>query len=208
MKSIQEPCPAVQQRAVEVFRGHRGVLRTMEAIRLGVHPRTLYAMRENGTVEQLARGLYRLSALPPLGSPDVVALAKRVPSGVLCLISALSIHGLTTEIPHEMHVAIPRGAETPRLEHPPLRVFRFSGAALSEGIELHDMDGCEVRVYSPAKTVADCFKFRNKLGVDIAIDALKRFLSLDAASVDELMRFAQVCRVGNVMRPYVEALLR
>jgi hypothetical protein len=86
-------------------------------------------------------------------------------------------------------------------------VFRFSGAALSEGIELHEMDGCEVRVYSPAKTVADCFKFRNKLGVDIAIDALKRFLSLDAASVDELMRFAQVCRVGNVMRPYVEALL-
>ena len=179
----------------------------MQAVRLGVHPRTLYAMRDNGTLEQLSRGLYRLSDLPPLGTPDLVAVAKLVPSGVICLVSALSLHELTTEIPHEIYVAIARGAETPRFEHPPLRVFRFSGSALSEGVETHDVDGCEVRVYSAAKTIADCFKFRNKLGIDIALEGLKRYLSGHKSSVDELMRFARVCRVETVMRPYVEALL-
>jgi predicted transcriptional regulator of viral defense system len=207
VKSIQENTPESQQQAVEIFRRHGGVLRTMQAVRLGVHPRTLYAMRDNGTLEQLSRGLYRLADLPPLGTPDLVAVAKLVPSGVICLISALSLHELTTEIPHEIHVAIARGAETPRLEHPPLRVFRFSGAALSEGVETHDVDGCEVRVYSAAKTIADCFKFRNKLGIDVALEGLKRYLAGRNSSVDELMRFARVCRVETVMRPYVEALL-
>lgn len=207
MKSIQENAPESEQQAVEIFRRHGGVLRTMQAVRLGVHPRTLYAMRDNGTLEQLSRGLYRLADLPPLGTPDLVAVAKLVPSGVICLISALSLHELTTEIPHEIYVAIARGAETPRLEHPPLRVFRFSGAALSEGVETHEIDGCEVRVYSAAKTVADCFKFRNKLGIDVALEGLKRYLSGRKSSVDELMQFARVCRVETVMQPYVEALL-
>jgi predicted transcriptional regulator of viral defense system len=207
VKSIQESTPESHQQAVEIFRRHGGVLRTMQAVRLGVHPRTLYAMRDNGTLEQLSRGLYRLADMPPLGTPDLVAVAKLVPSGVICLISALSIHDLTTEIPHEIYVAIARGAETPRLEHPPLRVFRFSGAALSEGVETHDVDGCEVRVYSAAKTVADCFKFRNKLGTEIALEGLKRYLASRESSVDELMQFARVCRVETVMRPYVEALL-
>ena len=208
MKSIpQNATPESKQHAVEIFRRHGGVLRTMQAVRLGVHPRTLYAMRDNGTLEQLSRGLYRLADLPPLGTPDLVAVAKLVPSGVICLISALSLHELTTEIPHEIHVALARGAETPRLEHPPLRVFRFSGPALSEGVEMHDVDGCEVRVYSAAKTIADCFKFRNKLGIDIALEGLKRYLAGRKSSVDELMQFARVCRVETVMRPYVEALL-
>ena len=209
MKTIQDPPGrgTAQRKAEELFRRHGGVLRTMQAVRLGVHPRTLYAMRDNGVLEQLARGLYRLADLPPLGTPDLVGVAKMVPSGVICLISALSFHELTTQIPHEVHVAIPRGSETPRLAHPPLRVFRFSGQALAEGIESHVVDGVGIKVYSAAKTVADCFKFRNKLGLDTALEGLKLYLGSDQVSVDELMRFAGVCRVTSVVRPYVEALL-
>jgi hypothetical protein len=133
--SIQGELPESQQQAAEIFRSHGGMLRTMQAVRLGVHPRTLYAMRDNGTLEQLSRGLYRLAELAPLSAPDLVAVAKLVPSAVICLISALSLHELTTEIPHEIHVALARGAATPRVEHPPLRVFRFSEAALAEALK-------------------------------------------------------------------------
>ena len=193
--------------AASVFRAHGGVLRTMEAVRHGVHPRTLYAMRDAGTLEQLGRGLYRLADLPPLGNPDLVALALRVPDGVLCLLSALAVHEITTQIPHEVHVALKRGAEPPRLEHPPVRVFWFTGKAFTEGVETHELDGVGARVYGPAKTVADCFKYRNKLGLDVALEALKLYLREKRGRPDDLVRFARVCRVEKVMRPYIEALL-
>lgn len=179
----------------------------MEAIRLGVHPRTLYAMRDVGALEQIARGLYRLAELPPLGDPDMVAVARRVPDGVICLLSALAIHEITTQIPHEVHVALARGAEPPRLEHPPVRVFWFTGRAFTEGIETHRQDGIDVRVYGAAKTVADCFKYRNKLGLDVALEALRLYLREKRGSPDELVKYARICRVENVMRPYVEAVL-
>lgn len=193
--------------AATVFREHGGILRTMEAVRLGVHPRTLYAMRDAGALEQLARGLYRLADLPPLGNPDLVAVALRVPDGVLCLLSALAIHEITTQIPHQIHLALERGAEPPRLEHPPLRIFWFTGKAFTEGIETHELDGIDVRVYGPAKTVADCFKYRNKLGLEVALEALKLYLRDKRGRPDDLLRFARVCRVEKVMRPYIEALL-
>lgn len=193
--------------AASVFREHGGILRTMEAVRLGVHPRTLYAMRDAGALERLGRGLYRLADLPLLGNPDLVAVAMRVPDGVLCLLSALAVHEITTQIPHEIYVALKRGAEPPRLEHPPLRVFWFTGKAFTEGIETHQLDGVDVRVYGVAKTVADCFKYRNKLGLDVALDALKAYLREKRGGPDELVHFARVCRVEKVMRPYIEALL-
>jgi predicted transcriptional regulator of viral defense system len=193
--------------AASVFRQHGGVLRTMEAIRFGIHPRTLYAMRDAGRLERLGRGLYRLADLPPLGHPDLVSVAIRVPDGVLCLLSALTMHGITTEIPHEIHVALKRGARPPRLDHPPIRVFWFTGAAFTEGVETHKLDGVDVRVYGTAKTVVDCFKYRNKLGLDVAIEALKLCLREKRGRPDELLRFARVCRVEKVMRPYIEALL-
>jgi len=179
----------------------------MEAVRLGVHPRTLYAMRDAGILERLGRGLYRLADLPPLGNPDLVTVALRVPEGVICLLSALTIHDITTQIPHEVYVALNRGTEPPRLEHPPIRVFWFTGEAFTVGIETHELDGIKVRVYGAAKTVVDCFKYRNKLGLDVAIEALKLYLREKLGSSDELMRFAGVCRVERVMRPYIEALL-
>lgn len=194
-------------KAAAIFRGHGGVLRTMEALDLGVHPRTLYAMRDAGMLEQLGRGLFRLSDLPPLGSPDLVAVGLRVPEAVICLISALAVHEITTQIPHEVHIALRRGAETPRLEHPPIRVFWFTGTAFDEGIETRQLDGVGIRVYGAAKTVADCFKYRNKLGLDVALEALKLYLQRRAGSIDDLVRFARICRVEKVIRPYVEALL-
>ena len=193
--------------AVNVFREHGGLLRTMDAVRHGVHPRTLYAMRDAGVLERLGRGVYRLSDLPPLGNPDLVTVALSVPDGVLCLISALAFHEITTQIPHEVYISLKRGAEPPRLKHPPLRIFWFTGPAFTEGIETHQVDGIDIRVYGAAKTVTDCFKYRNKLGLDTALEALKFFLRDRKGSPDELMRFARVSRVEKVIRPYIEALL-
>ncbi|MGB8412323.1 MAG: type IV toxin-antitoxin system AbiEi family antitoxin domain-containing protein [Candidatus Binatus sp.] len=184
-----------------------GLLRTSAALRVGVHPRVLYQMRDQGIVERLSRGLYRLADLPPLSSPDLAMVAATVPSGVICLISALAYHEITTQIPHEVHVALPRGAEPSRLRHPPLHVFWFTGKAFSEGIEAHGVDGIRLRVYSPEKTLADCFKYRNKLGLDVFLEALKLYLSRKRPRIDQLTKFAVICRVERLMRPYLEALL-
>ena len=184
-----------------------GLLRTSAALRAGIHPRTLYDMRNQGVVEQVSRGLYRLADLPALSNPDLVTGAAKIPSGIVCLISALAYHEITTQSPHEVHVALPRGAEPPRLKHPPLRVFWFTGRSYTEGIETHKVDGIGLRVYSPEKTLADCFKYRNKLGLEMVLEALRLYRSRKRPSIDELMKFARVCRVEKVMRPYLEALL-
>lgn len=187
------------------FHKHGGMLRTSVAIRLGIQPRTLYAMRDSGLLEQVNRGLYRLSDLPPLGDPDLVQVA---PKGVICLISALAFHGITTQVPHEVYLALEqKRARKPHLKHPPLRVFWFSGKAFSEGVETHRIDGVAVRLYGPEKTVADCFKHRNKIGLDVAIEALRLCLRRKRCRVDTLMHFARVDRVEKVMRPYLEAML-
>jgi predicted transcriptional regulator of viral defense system len=190
-----------------VFIQHGGLLRTAAALRAGIHPRTLYEMRDEGVVEQLSRGLYRLADLPTLSNPDLVAVALKIPAGVVCLISALAYHEITTQTPHEVHVAVRRGTEPPRLQHPPLRVFWFTGKAFTEGIEAHLVDGVPLRVYSPEKTLADCFKYRNKLGLDVFLEALKLYLARRRLRVDELTKFARTCRVERLMRPYLEALL-
>ena len=195
------------EKAVKVFRRHGGVLRTSEAIRFGIHPRTLYSMRDAGVLECLGRGLYRLTDLPPLGNPDLVAVALKVPTGVICLISALAYHELTTQIPHEVYVALPRGAEPPRLDHPPIRIFWFTGKAFAEGIDTHEVDGVPVNIYGVEKTLADCFKYRNKIGIETAVEALKGYVSTGRVDVDKLMGYARICRVEKVMRPYLEALL-
>ncbi len=195
------------ERAITVFRRRGGVLRTAEALEAGVHPGTLYAMRDRGILEQVSRGVYRLAEGMPLGNPDLVTVAARIPSGVICLISALSFHELTTQIPHEVYVALPKGAEEPRLSYPPIRTFRFSGGAFTEGIETHDLDGVKVRIYGREKTVADCFKFRNKIGLDTAVEALRFYLEQGKVDLDGLLRLASVCRVEKVMRPYIEAVL-
>jgi predicted transcriptional regulator of viral defense system len=190
-----------------IFRAHGGTLRMSEAIRLGMSRHELYGMRDAGVLEQVSRGLYRLHDLPALGSPDLVTIAKRVPQGVVCLISALAYHELTTQVPHEVYVALVKGSEAPRIDYPPVRLFWFSGAAFTEGIETRKVDGLPVRIYSPEKTIADCFKFRNKLGMDVVLEALKLWRERRGRHVQALLTHARHCRVERVMRPYLEALL-
>jgi predicted transcriptional regulator of viral defense system len=183
------------------------MLKTGEALSAGIHPRTLYEMHRSGILEQLTRGLYRLAELPPLGNPDLVSVSLKIPNGVICLISALAYHEITTQVPHEIYVALERGTEPPRMSHPPIRIFWFSGQAYTLAIQTHKIDGVPVRIYSPEKTIADCFKYRNKIGLDTAIRALKLYREKNHLKVDDLIKFGRVCRVEKVIRPYLEALL-
>ena len=194
-------------RAVTIFENHGGILRTAQALKAGIHPETLYAMRDSGVLEMISRGVFRLSDSPPLNNPDLVTVATRVPSGVICLISALAFYEITTQIPHEVHVALPRGAEEPRLDYPPIRTYRFTGEAFTAGVDAHDLDGVSIRIYSPEKTLADCFKFRNKVGLDTVIEAIRFYRERRSIKVDDLMRYATICRVNRVMRPSLEAIL-
>ena len=179
-----------------------------QAIRLGIHPRTLYALRDSGDIEQVGRGLYRLSTAPPLSSPDLVPVAIRIPRAVVCLISALAHHGLTTQVPHSVDLALPSHAQVPKIDGVPLRVFWYSEPSFSAGIETVTMDEVPVRIYSPEKTIADCFKYRNKIGLDLAIEALRAYRDrTPKPNFQALTKFAQINRVQKVMRPYLEAVL-
>ncbi len=189
------------------FRRGGGILRTGEALDQGIHPRTLYSMRDAGLLERLDRGLYRLTDLPPLSDPDLVTVANKIPKGVICLISALHFHDITTQIPHEVSIAVARGTEQPRLEYPPIRLYWFSGAAFTAGIETHRIDGTSIQIYSAEKTLADCFKYRNKIGMDTVLEALTLYRDHHKPKPRILIEYAKVCRVEKVMRPYLEALL-
>jgi predicted transcriptional regulator of viral defense system len=194
--------------ARRVFTEQGGMLRTSEAIRLGIHPRTLYALRDDGEIEHVGHGLYRLSTAPPLTSPDLVPIAIRIPRGVICLISALAHHGLTTQVPHAVDFALPSHAQVPRIDGAPLRVFWSSEPSFSAGIEVVMIDKVPVRVYSPEKTIADCFKYRNKIGLDVAIEALRTYRERTRKpDFQALAKFARIDRVEKIMRPYMEAIL-
>ena len=195
------------ERALKAFREHGGLLRLSEARAAGIHPATLYRLRDTGTIRVLTRGLYGLSDMPRQSQPDLVTVCRATPRGVICLVSALAWHGLTAEIPHVVDCALPRGVRPPRLAYPPLRVFWFGPEAYAQGIETPVVDGSQLRVYSPEKTLADCFKFRNTLGLDTALDALRRYRAKFALRSEELMRYARLCRVHRVMQPYLEASL-
>ena len=192
--------------ARQIFRDRGGTLRTREVLAAGIHPRILYGLHQTGELEQLARGLYRLANLPPLADPDLATVSQRIPQGVICLISALAFHELTTQIPHEVDVALPRTARNPRLKFPPLHIYRFSSAAFAAGIETHPIDGLAVRIYSPEKTLADCFKFRNQIGLDVALEALRTYRGRRPQRLTEVLKYARLCRVERIVRPYLEAL--
>lgn len=195
------------RQAEEIFREQGGTLRTHEAKNLGIHPRVLYYLRDEGRIEQLSRGVYRLADLPGLSDPDLVAIAARLPDAVVCLISALAFHGVTSEIPHEVHIALPPHVRTPSIDYPPVRAYHFGARAYRAGVETHDIDGRAVLIYCVAKTVADCIKFRNKIGNDVAIEALKLSLQRGKARPTELIKFAKICRVNTLMKTYLEPLV-
>jgi len=197
--------PETIEKALDVFRQHDSILRTSQAIQLGIAPRTLYALYEDGLLVKVTRGVYRLAEAEPLSNADLIQVALRIPKGIICLISALSYHNLTTQIPHQVYVALPLDAEKPRLAYPPVRLFWLSKPVYSAGIEEHLMDGTTVFIYNREKTIADCFKYRNKIGLDIAIEALKKGLDQDC-DIELIMEYARIDRVEKVMRPYMEAL--
>ncbi len=199
--------PVSADRAVHLFKTNGGILNTQTAIKLGIHPRTLYALRDSAALEQMGRGLYRLAASRSLGNPDLVTVALKVPRGVICLLSALAHYQMTTQVPHAIYLAIPANDQAPVLSYPPLRLFWYSSGVYESGIVTTKMDGTQVRIYSPEKTLADCFKYRNKLGIDVCVEALHLYRQKGRMRLEELERYAKLCRVQRVMRPYLEAIL-
>ncbi len=185
-----------------------GVLtRTRELESQGLTRPRIRALVERGVLEQVSRGLYRVAERAPDEHFTMLAVAARVPRAIICLLSALRFHGIGTQSPHEVWIALDRKARKPRLAGLPVRVVRFSGAALDAGVESRLISERKVRITSPARTVADCFKYRNKIGLDVALESLREAWRSKRATADELWRYAKICRVANVMRPYLEALM-
>lgn len=192
---------------VEIFRQHSGQLRMSEIIAKGISRYMLYSLRDKGIIEVVTRGVYRLVDLPPIGNPDLVTVSLRYPNSVVCLISALAYHAITTQIPHEVSIAVSQNSRMPSLEFPPVRSHKFSKVAYEAGMTEQEIDGVIVRIYNPEKTLADCFKFRNKIGIDVVLEALKLYKSRMDFKLDELLKYGRICRVEKIMMPYLEAMV-
>lgn len=184
----------------------RGAIRAADLAARRIPVRYLGRLCKRGLLTRIDRGLYEAAGCEVSEQATIAAAARRVPHGVLCLLSALQYHGITTQQPAKVWMAIGRNSRAPRAMRLPIRIVRFSDKALTEGIQTARIEGVPVRVYSPAKTVADCFKYRNRIGLDVALEALREGRRSRKVSHDELWRFAKVCRVANVMRPYLEAI--
>jgi predicted transcriptional regulator of viral defense system len=201
--AILKQTKSASEAAIRVFWRKGGVLRTADAIRAGIHPRTLYENR----AAQISRGVYRLADLPEITNPELVAVATRIPNPAVCLISALAFHQITTEIPHKVQVAMPRRSKETASRLPTFRVFTFSNASLSAGVEIHNLDGIPIRIFAMEKKVADCFKFRNKIGIDVAMEALKL---CRAREMDFKWGCSSISHgyaaFGRIMRPYFEVV--
>lgn len=185
----------------------QGLVRPKDLAPVGIPRVALTRAVRRGQLERVGRGLYGLGTRPVSAHGTLAEVARRVPRGVICLLSALRFHDLTTQAPFEVWLAIDNKAGAPKLDYPPLRLVRFSGAALTEGVEEHVIDGVAIRVTGVAKTVADCFKYRNKIGLDVAMEALREAWTAKRMTSDEIWHYAKVDRVANVMRPYLESLV-
>jgi len=193
------------QRILDLL-GQKGMLRASDLDGTGVPRVVLTRMMANGQLQKTGRGIYRLPDCQSSEHESLVTIASKVPQAVFCLLTALQFHELTTQLPRQVWIAMPRGSHTPRIDYPPLKMIQFAGDAYSEGIEIIERDQVKLRVYCVAKTVADCFKHRNKIGLDVALESLKDARAQKKATADDLWRFAKICRVANVMRPYLEAV--
>lgn len=178
-----------------------------EIIEAGFNKVLLKTSLTSKRIYKIDRGLYQLSEGASFSHPDLVATSMRIPAGVVCLVSALSFHEATKEIPRYVDIAIPRGGHANRITYPPVKFYRFDPATWKDGIEEHKIAGHQIRVYSLARTVADCFKFRNKIGVDVAREALKIAVSEKKIKPQEIMRYAKICRVDRILKPILEMML-
>lgn len=184
-----------------------GTLRPRDLAAHAIPADYLDRLARRGVIKRVARGVYGWPDAEVTEHHSLAEVARSIPAGVVCLVSALQFHGLTTQIAHEVWVALPSKAWAPKVKSPKVRVMRFSGPSLREMVEEHTLEKARVRVYSPAKTVADCFKFRNAVGLDVAIEALRDCWRKKMATMDDLCAAAKVCRMANVMRPYIESVV-
>ena len=184
----------------------KALLRPSDAVARGHSRLYLAQLARRGLVQKVSRGLYALPQRKASEFASLAEVASKHPQALVCLLSALAFHGLTTQAPFEVWIAVDNKARAPQMPYPPLRIARFSGSALTEGVELHNIEGVPVKITSVPKTIADCFKYRNKIGLDVAMEALKEAWSAKRVSMDELWHYGQICRVQNVMRPYLEGL--
>ena len=200
------PEPKSFQLARQIFLQHDGQLRTMRAIRLGIAPKVLYAMRDAGLIIQEGRGLYRLAEALPPEYPDLVQVARLVPKAIICLVSALAFHDLTDRLPAQVYIMLPRHTKAPRLAYPPLRVFRRAEKPYGAGIEVYTIQNVIISVYSREKTIADCFYFATEVGQETILEALKAYKSQKRINRTALMDYGRLNKVSERMRPYLEAL--
>ena len=194
-------------KAVDAFKALGGIMRISEGIKRGINPKTIYVLLDRGIVERIGKGLYRLVDMPDLSNPDLVIVTKRIPDGVVCLLSALQYHGMTTHIPKVVDVALPQRHHAPKIEYPPVRIVRFSKESFEAGVDRVTIDGVVVKMFNPAKTIADCFKFRNRIGIDIAVEALRAGYKHKKVKPTDILKYAKICRVEKIIRPYLEALI-
>jgi len=199
------PKPSHTDRLLQLAQ-QKGLLRPSDLAGLGIPRVYLTRLTAAGRLEKAGRGLYRLAETTLSENESLAIVAARVPQAVFCLLTALQFHGLTTQLPRQVWIALPQGSHAPRIDYPPIKLIQYTGDAYTQGIETHRIDQVDLRMYSVAKTVADCFKHRNKIGLDVALEALKDARSQKKASADDLWRYAKICRVANVMRPYLEAV--
>ena len=192
---------------INAFEENKGILRFSRILKGGFHRKQVKALLDSGKIRRMGRGLYQLADAPALSHPDFVSAVLQSPKSIVCLISALSFHEATDEIPRRVDLAIPISSRANKIEYPPIKYFYFSETAWRAGMETHKIDGHDVRVYDLAKTIADCFKFRNKIGFDVAQKALKVAVTEKRIRPAKIMEYAKICRVANIIRPYLEALI-
>ena len=200
---------STRTKLVRAAQRRSGIFTAQDVEREGLSPRTLYHLLDAEEIVCISRGVFQLADVDgkEMATPDYAAIKQRVPDGVACLISALYHHRLTTEIPRKIHLAVHRDAHIPRIDYPPVRIFRMSPRPFSTGVEQMEIGGVEMNIFSPEKTIADCFKYRDKLGMDLAIEGLKNYLSRRSARPTAVLEMAKLCRVGTIVKPYLEAMV-
>lgn len=203
---MKRPTPQTQEAKILRLAGKRGLLRARDTHNLGIPTTVLTRLVRNGKLERIGRGIYTLPGTQMSAQRSLAEVSLRTPRGVICLLSALRLHDIGTQAPFEVWLALPPGVTARQMDGPSIRIIRMSGQSLTKGVEKISIDGVAVPVFSAAKTVADCFKFRNKIGLDVALEALRETHRARKAGIDEIWRYAVINRVGNVMRPYMEAL--
>lgn len=195
-----------EKKLVAFFKKNNGITTFSKIISVGFHKDTLSSLVQSGQVEKISRGLYKLKKGVELSNPDLVAASIKVPKGIVCLISALAFHNVTNEIPRQVELAIPRGTHPNKVDYPPVKLYYISEKMWKQGIEEYTLEEHKIRVYSLPKTIADCFKFRNRIGMDVARNALKEAVTKKRTSINEIIDYAKICRVKNIILPYLESM--